>query len=307
MDIPKIIFVVGPTAVGKTEVGFLLAQKLNAEIISCDAMQVYKEISIVNNKPPARMLAQVRHHLIDLVSVTEEFDVMTFNQKANNAIKAIHTQKKILVIIGGSGLYMNVLLDGLFEGVAKDLSLRKELAAMAEERGNEVLFKRLTQLDPPAAQKIHPHDSKRIIRALEVVMLTGQPISQLQKKREGIWGKFDIKLFALNKNRPDLYHAIDRRVDAMFDQGLIEEISNLKDREWSLTAQRIIGVSEIFGFLQNKYSLEESKELMKRHTRQYAKRQLTWFRKEKRLEWIMIGANDTIEQIMQMIMKRIKN
>jgi len=305
MDQRRIIFVVGPTGVGKTEISFHLARRLNAQIISGDAMQVYKEVSIVSGKPPEAILKKIPHHLIGIVSITEEFDVMNFHQRAKAVLQRVLTQNQIPIVVGGSGLYVQVLLDGLFMGVPQDIRLRGQLEAVAEEQGNDFLFGQLTQWDPTSAQRIHPHDRKRMIRALEVFLKTRRPISVWQAKREGLWGKFDIHIFGLNKERDKLYQAIDQRVEGMVQHGAVGEIERLKDAPWSRTARKIIGVEEIFGFLKREYPLEKAKDLMKFHTHQYAKRQLTWFRREKRLHWIMIGSREASEAVASRITERL--
>ncbi len=305
MDFKRIVFLLGPTAVGKTGVSFHLARGLNAEIISCDSMQVYKEISIASGKPPEEILRKVPHHLVGVVSIQQEFDVMTFQQMALAAIKKIHAENKIPLVVGGSGLYVQVLLDGLFAGVPQDSQLRGKLDWLARKRGNEFLFAQLQAWDPHSAQKIHPHDRKRIIRALEVYLTTREPMSRWQKRRQGLWGSFDISLFALNRERPQLYQSINDRVEQMFHKGVVNEIKRFQKVPWSRTAQAIIGVREIRGFLEGKHTLQKAKELMRLHTRRYAKRQMTWFRKEKRLCWITIELQETPQQVASRIMERL--
>lgn len=299
-----IIFIVGPTGVGKTKVGFSLAQKLDGEIVSCDAMQVYKEVSIASNKPPRDMLRKIPHHLVGIVSISRTFDVAAFRKKAVAAIHRIHKKGKIPVVIGGSGLYMSVLLDGIFKGPGRSNTLRVKLEKEVREKGSVSLYKRLRQVDPLAAQKIHPNDTKRIIRALEVFMAYQTPISHLQKNRKGLWTEFDITVFAVNRERDKLYDMINRRVDEMVTGGLIEEIKSLSKKRWSQTAHGIIGVKEITGYLKGEYNLDRAKYLMKLNTRHYAKRQLTWFRRDKRIKWINTEDSDTPSKIAEKIIKK---
>ncbi len=303
----KIIFIVGPTAVGKSEIAFALAQEIKGEIISCDAMQVYKEINIASNKPPRFMLEKIRHHLISLISIEEEFDVAEFNRRAREAIKEIHVRGHIPIIVGGSGMYMQILLDGIFEGKArKNEGLREELKRKAQEKGVLFLYDVLKKKDPQAALKIHPNDLRRIMRALEVLALENKPISELQKKREGLWGKYQIHLFGLNRDREELYRQIDARVEKMFEEGLVEEIKNLSHLKWSPTADRIIGVREVQGYLKGEHDLERAKYLMKLNTRHLAKRQLTWFRKEKRIRWFALNSRESVEEIIPLMKSEIK-
>ena len=188
------------------------------------------------------------------------------------------------MIIGGSGMYMSVLLDGIFEGTVAEDDLREELTQELSAKGLAVLHERLKALDPQAAAKIHPNDPQRIIRALEVALSTGQPMSNLQQKREGLWGKMPIKIFALNRPRQELYQRVEARVEDMFAKGLVEEIKQVSALPLSTTARKIIGIPEVMGYLKGEYDLERAKYLMKLHTRHYVKRQLTWFRRDKRLD-----------------------
>ncbi len=304
-ELKKIIFIVGPTAVGKSEVAACVAKKKSAEIVSCDSMQVYKEIQIANNKASLKIRQNIPHHLIDVVSVAERFDVASFNQLASQAIQEIHDRRHWPLIVGGTGLYMQVLLDGIFEAKEIDLDLREELLQQAQDKGPEVLYNQLKLKDPRAAQKLHPHDLKRVVRALEVFLTEQQPISQLQKKRQGLWGQYDIQIFGLNCDRKKLYQKINERVERMFEEGLVDEIQSLQDLPLSQTASMIIGVKEVRGFLDGIYELEEAKELMKRNTRRLAKRQLTWFRKEKRIRWIDIDETQSPEKTAEVILKEV--
>ncbi len=297
MNFPQIIFIVGPTAVGKSEVAYFLAKRINGEIVSCDSMQVYKELRVVTSKPSASLLKAVPHHLVDCVSVGEEFDVARFNTLALEAIRAIHARGHVPIVVGGSGLYMQILLDGIFPAAPKNEDIREELKKQAERHGSEYLYKKLQKVDPQAALKIHPNDVRRIIRALEVYQTRREPISGLRKKRRGLWGNGDIRIFALTMDRDVLYKRIDRRVDEMFAHGAVAEVKSLGDFPLSLTAERLIGLREIRGFLDGSYDETHARELMKLNTRRFAKRQLTWFRKEKRLEWITVREDDTVKDI----------
>jgi len=303
---PFIVFVVGPTAVGKTDIAFHLAQTLNAEIVSCDAMQVYREVNVVNEKPPSWMRDKVPHHLIDVVSVQESFDVSVFNRLAVAAVQDIHSRGKPAVIAGGSGMYMQVLLDGLFEGEHKDPELRRRLEERAVKEGAAVLYEELKQADPLAADRIHPNDQRRVIRALEVFSLTEQPISSLQKIRKGLWGTVPIQLFALNRSRPELYQRINLRVDRMLEGGLVEEVEFLRQKELSQTAKEMLGLPEIIRYLDGECDLSEAGEQLKMNTRRFAKRQLTWFRREDRLEWVELKNEDQAKDVAGRLVKLIE-
>jgi len=301
MKEPVLIFIVGPTAVGKSEAGLCLAERLNTEIVCCDAMQVYREIAIANDKPSAKIRARLPHHLLDVVSVTENFNAARYRELAVPAIQDIQKRGKTPLVIGGSGMYMSVLLDGVFEGIAVEEELRDELTQEAKVKGLSVLHERLKTLDPQAAAKIHPNDPQRIIRALEVTLSTGQPISSLQQKREGLWGKMPIKIFALNRPREELYQRVEARVEDMFAKGLVEEIKRVSALPLSLTARKIIGIPEVMGYLKGEYDLERAKYLMKLNTRHYVKRQLTWFRRDKRLTWIDIAPGQSAMQVADIV------
>ncbi len=304
MNSKKIIFIVGPTAVGKSDVGLCLCQKMRGEIVSCDSMQVYKEVNIASNKPSRNDLSRVPHHLIDILSIGEEFDVAKYNELALASIEDIHNRDCIPVVVGGSGMYMQVLLDGIFQGGVKNESLRKDLKEQAHQYGEQFIYDKLKEEDAKAAEKIHPNDTRRVIRALEICLTEKIPISELQQQREGLWGKYDIDLFALDCEREDLYGKVNARVDKMAEEGLVEEIEKLQNARWSLTAKKIIGVQEMGSFLRKECSLDHAKEIMKLNTRRFAKRQLTWFRKEKRLQWLLVESGITSEEIVGTIINR---
>ncbi len=296
-----VIFLVGPTAVGKSSVALELAASLNAEIVSCDAMQVYREVSIASDKPSPAMRARVVHHLIDVVSVEDEFNAGRFRELAAQAIDDICLRGKEPLIVGGSGMYMMALLDGLFEGGAADVDVRDEL----EARALPELYQELGRVDPMAAAKIMPNDRQRITRALEVYKTTGVPISQRQKDREGIWGKYDIRIFGLERPREELYARVEARVDDFFAAGLVDEVKALSAKKLSSTGSRIIGIPEVMGIFRGEYDLARAKYLMKFHTRHYVKRQMTWFRRDKRVEWVMIGHDEDVKEVAQRIIKKI--
>ncbi len=296
MKYDKIIFLVGPTGVGKSAVALELAEALDAEIVSCDAMQVYREAAIANDKPSREDQKRVVHHMIDKVSVTQDFDVAQYRREAIQVIEDIHKRNKIPLIVGGSGMYVSILLDGIFEANAEDPSIRRQLQEDAKVQGVDKLYLRLKKVDPESAGRINSRDERRIIRALEVYVSNRKPISQLQKERSGLWGKYNIKIFALNRDRQELYDRVNLRVDAMFSRGLIKEVEKLNQLTLSRTAGGLIGIPEVNGFLEEKFSLEEAKELMKMNTRHYVKRQLTWFRKEKRLDWVLVNLDEPPSQ-----------
>jgi tRNA dimethylallyltransferase len=293
MPLDRIIFLVGPTASGKTRVAVELAKKINAEIISCDSMQIYKGMDIITSKPLVLLRKKIKHHFIGILPPEKEYNVSRYRQQALRKIKEVIKRGKVPLFCGGTGLYVSILVDGIFKVKAQSPALRKKLYQELEKQGKDYLYKKLKRLDRQAAQKIHPNDIKRIIRALEVFEATGKPISGLQKEREGLSKDYAVKIFCLNMDRGALYKRIDSRVDKMFRAGLLREVRRLLKKKLSKTSRYAIGINELKGFIEGKYSLEEAKRLIKRNTRHYAKRQLTWFRKDKRIQWVNIQDNAT--------------
>ncbi len=296
---PKIIFLLGPTAVGKTQASLKLARKINAEIISCDSMQLYKGMDIISSKPSHAARKRIPHHLLDIVSPQKEYSAAAYREAALKAIKKILKKKKIPLFVGGTGLYASTVVDGVFTGPGADERIRKRLYKQAKTKTPLYLYKRLERVDAEAAGKIHPNDLKRIVRALEVWITTKKPISAWQKQRHGITHDYDVSMYCLSRPRGELYGRIDKRVDQMFKQGMVKEVKRLLKKKISRTALLAIGIGEIKAYLDGKESLAEAKELIKRHTRRYAKRQLTWFRKDKRIKWVDAGENSAaLKQIL---------
>ena len=301
----KLIFLVGPTAIGKTGISFELAKLIECEIISCDSMQVYRGMDLGTSKPAKVLLDSIPHHLIDIIEPSEEFSVARFRGLAEKAIGEILSRGKTPLLVGGSGLYVKVMIDGIFEAPATDRELRERLQQEAEEFGSGALYTRLIHADPKSAAKIHANDLRRIIRALEVYEKAKAPISELRKNTTGLSCKYDIRIFGLNMEREALYRKIDERVDLMFDEGIVNEARDLFAGGLSLTASQALGYKEVFGYLRGEYGLDEAKRLVKRDTRRFAKRQLTWFRRDGRIEWIMLDENFDSEETARGIWKKL--
>ncbi|UCG35432.1 MAG: tRNA (adenosine(37)-N6)-dimethylallyltransferase MiaA [Candidatus Omnitrophota bacterium] len=301
----EVIFIVGPTATGKTETSFLLAKHIKGEIISCDSMLFYKEPRIIVSHPPDYMLEEIPHHFVSTISVKDTYNVFDYYCGAAQKIEELYKNNITVIVCGGSGLYVRALLDGIFVGAGKDEQLRKRLEEKARIGGNEALFKELQKLDPDASEKISPNDTRRIVRALEVYFSSGLPISKQQKKAEGLYKKLPIRIFGLRLSRVRLYQRINKRTEEMFAEGAVAEVKELLKYDLSLTAEKIIGIKEIRGYLDGKYDLDTAKEIMKRNTRRFAKRQITWFKKDKRIEWIDIDGFSA-EDIKNDILRRIE-
>ena len=302
-----IIFLVGPTAVGKTEAAFFVAKRIKAEIISCDSMQVYKGMDIISSQPPVSLRKKLPHHLIGYLSPGKENNVSQYRKEALKIIKDILKEGKVPLFVGGTGLYMSVLIDGIFESDARDPVLRKQLYELASVKQIRYLHERLAKVDPDSAANIHPNDTRRIIRALEVFQLTGKPISLLKKNRSGLSSEYKVRIFCLNMDREVLYERINRRVEKMFSAGLIKEVKRLQKRKLSSTASCAIGIKELKGYFDGLYDLEEVKRLMKLNTRHYAKRQLTWFKKDKRIKWIEVGGLEKPREVANKVLTRMAN
>jgi tRNA dimethylallyltransferase len=302
---PRLIFLVGPTASGKTAASIVLARKIHAQIVSCDSMQVYKGMSILTSKPSRQDRKSVMHHCLDFVPLAIEYNVSQYRSLALKKIRAIIKNCYVPLFVGGTGLYMTVLVDGIFDMKTEDPFVRQRLYRAAKRHGSAQLHKRLEKVDSAAALKIHPNDTRRLVRALEVFEVTGKPITELQKSRKGLAGEFDIKIFCLDVDRAVLYNRINERVDRMFEQGLVDEVRKLAKKKLSKTASAAIGLREVRDYLSGQCSLDEAKEQMKQSTRNYARRQLTWFRKDKRITWIGVADKDTGRDIALKIGKKL--
>ncbi len=281
-----IVFIVGPTAAGKTRLSIKLAKRLKGEIISADSMQVYKGMNITSQAATGRKQLGVRHHLVGVLDPSKEYNVSIFKERAEGIISSILKRAKVPIIVGGSGLYVKALIDGLFPSPASDMAFRLRMAKFAEKHGSPKLHKKLAKIDPDSAGSIHPNDARRIIRALELYNSTGNTMTELKLRTKGLGDRFRIKMFGLNMSREKIYEAINIRAEQMFKEGLVGEIKRLSEKKLSKTARMALGYKEVFGFINGEYGLDESKEMLKMNTRRFAKRQLAWFRAwGKRVKW----------------------
>jgi tRNA dimethylallyltransferase len=281
--------IVGPTATGKTAVGIELAKLINAEIISADSMAVYKGMDIGTAKPTAAEQKQARFHLIDVVCPDQDFSVAEFQRLSLECIGDIYKRECLPVVVGGTGLYVKSLTDGLNIPIAPpDKEFRKQLLETAERDGRRALMNQLAEVDPETAARLHENDLKRIIRALEVYRQTGTPISAFHKAGRAAELPYKIRMFGLTISRPHLYERINRRVDEQIEEGLVEEVKHLLDCGYSpnLPSMRGLGYKQIAGYLEGQYNLETAVDLLKRDTSRFAKRQFTWFKAEPRILWV---------------------
>lgn len=282
----------GPTAVGKTAASIGLAKAVAGEIISADSMQVYRGMDIGSAKISRKEMDGVRHYLVDVLEPEEEFNVVKFQRLARQAAEEIYSRNKIPIVVGGTGFYIQALLYDIdFTENDGDISLRQELEKTAEEKGPEYLHQLLQEVDPQAARDLHPNNIKRVIRALEFYRQTGQKISEHNRKERAKESPYRYAYFVLTDDRARLYDRIDRRVDAMMEAGLLEEVRSLRDRgvKRTCTSMQGLGYKELYACLEGECSLDEAVRIIKRDTRHFAKRQLTWFRRERDVIWLDKG------------------
>lgn len=281
----KVLVLAGPTAVGKTELSIKLAKELNGEIVSTDSMQIYKHMDIGSAKVTEEEMDGVPHHMIDVVEPNKEFSVAEFKQMAEKYIEGIISRGKLPILTGGTGLYINALTCNMtFTESEKDEKYRQELEALANEYGNDYVHELLKEHDPISYRDIHANNRKRVIRALEVYKTTGKPFSSYNLGTDMYNGKYNVCYIVLTMDRAKLYGRIDRRVDIMMEKGLIDECINLKRLGNNSTMQSMqgIGYKEVFNYLDGNMSLENTIDIIKQGSRNYAKRQLSWFRRDPR-------------------------
>lgn len=282
---PPLVILSGPTAAGKSRLALHLAEKMNGEIISADSRQIYRGLDIGTAKPSQDELNKVPHHLLDILDPDKVFSAYDYQEIASKTIHEILSRGKLPLLVGGTGLYIRAVLDGFDFPSEATPELKEELEQRAAEMGTYALHQDLQKVDPVAASRIHPHDLFRIMRALEVYHATGKPISsQREKKKEP---NYNFVYFCLTDDRQKLYDRINARVLAMMDQGLLEETRRIVEKYgYSLPVLKTIGYKELIDYLRGEYSLERAVELIQQHTRNYAKRQLIWFRRDPRIIWL---------------------
>ncbi len=299
----KVIVICGPTASGKTGLSIELAKKINGEVISCDSMQIYKDMTIGTAKPTIEEMQGITHHLIDFVPPDTRYSVADFQKDAKAAIEKVLNKNKVPIVVGGTGLYADALIYNIkYPEIEIDMDYRKQLEKLIEEKGLEVAYKMAKEIDKEAAEKISCNDKKRIMRILEIYHQTGKTKTQLEIESRKEEPPYEYLVYAIDMDRDRLYDRINKRVDIMIEQGLIEEVRQLLQKYKHFpTAMQGLGYKEVVDYLQGKTSKEEMIEILKMETRRYAKRQLTWFRKNKEIRWIdgQASKEENVQRILE--------
>jgi len=298
----KALAIVGQTASGKTDIAVLVAGTLNGEIISADARQIYKHIQIATAVPSNEDLLSVKHYFIEELEPEEEFNAGEYGKAGREIISDIFLRGKIPIVVGGSGLYLKSLIEGFFEGKTEDKEVREKLEKRMIDEGKESLYSELIKVDPESASKMDATKFRRVIRALEVYYVTGKKMSDIQKRKINVG--FNTIQVGLNLPREYLYERINNRVDKMIENGLIDEIKILKDKGYHYTKQyslNTVGIKEVFKYLEGEYTFDKMAEQIKQNSRRYAKRQMTWFRKNKNIIWVDISKDSSISKISEEI------
>ena len=303
MEKEKVIVICGPTASGKTAMSIELAKKINGEIVSCDSMQIYKEMDIGTAKPTREEMQGIKHYMIDIISPDQRYSVADYKRDAKIAIREILKKGKTPIVVGGTGLYVDSLIYEIeYQDIKFDEEYRKELEKQAREKGLNTLYEEAKKIDPEAILKISPNDQKRILRILEIYHATGMTKTEQEKKSREKEPEFDYKVYALNMPREKLYERINLRVDLMIKQGLIKEVEEIYHKYSEFpTAMQGLGYKEVVEYLKGNLTKEEMIEKIKQETRRYAKRQMTWFRKNKQTIWLDI--ENTLQNNLQIILE----
>jgi tRNA dimethylallyltransferase len=293
----RILLLIGPTGVGKSEVAFALAKMIAAEIVSADSRLVYRMMDIGTAKPSPEMRKAVPHHMIDLVDPDSDYTCKRFEIQSRQVIRDIVGRGRSAVVVGGSGLYLRALVNGIFEGPGRDSKVRKRLEGQARIKGKAFLWQELMKVDPVKARQIDPENMIRTVRALEVFEITGKPMSELEKGAKPL--TMPVVKFGLLRDRIELYSNIERRVDRMMEMGFLREVEHLVDRGYgdSCVLRNCLGYRELLVYLEGSVSLDKAVEMVKKSTRNFAKRQITWFRKEKDVRWMDVTGRYDYDEI----------
>ena len=301
----NVLVIVGPTAVGKTEISIKTAEIIKGEVVSADSRQLYRYMDIGTAKPSTEELNRVPHHFIGYCNPDQYFSAGEYAREARACIQDIQNRGKYALVTGGAGFYIQALVDGLFAPAHSDRQIKEKWQQKIQKQGRKQVFESLKHIDPETAAKLHPNDTQRIVRALEVYELTGTPISAYRNQTADP-AEFKAIFIGLHRKRENLYARIEKRIDCMLEQGLVDEVSRLKEMGYTsdMNALCTVGYKEVFDYLENKFSYEQMVEKIKINSRRYAKRQMTWFRKDKRIEWIELDEIPIADAI-QMILNRL--
>jgi len=304
-----LVLLVGPTAVGKSEIGLRLAHALDTDVLTADSRQVYRGMDIATDKPTPEQRQGVPHRLIDLVDPDEPFNAGQYRRLALQEIQRLYGAGRLPLIVGGTGLYVRTLIHGLCDAPRADQAYRESLLQEARAQGGYFLHTELTRVDPESAARLHPHDEVKIVRALEVHHLSGQRLSDMQRQHRFAEQEFSVLLIGLNRSRAQLYRRIDDRVESMFARGVVEETERLLADGYGreLGAMKGLGYQQVAGYLAGEYDRAEALRLLKRDTRHFAKRQLTWFRKEPGLRWCELTEQDRSEDVAGRLLEMIRS
>jgi tRNA dimethylallyltransferase len=298
-----ITILTGPTACDKTEIGFNVAQKMKGEIISADSMLFYRGMDIGTAKPPPGMRELVPHHFIDIIDPWESYSVGRYVDAVETLIDDAGSKQRKFLIVGGSPLYIKGLVDGIFNGPEADWNIRRELEELAEKRGNQHVHGILQRIDPVKAGELHPNNLRRIIRAIEVYRITGEPVSVLQEQHKLARKSYQFKIMCIAREREDIYRRINERVETMFDKGLVDEVKSLLESPEGLSkqARQALGYKEVIQCLDGGLTLDDTKDMVKLHTRRFAKRQMTWFRGFPDVQWLEAGEREGPESVAEKV------
>ncbi|HET7909472.1 MAG TPA: tRNA (adenosine(37)-N6)-dimethylallyltransferase MiaA [Nitrospira sp.] len=302
-----LVVMLGPTAVGKSRVAIEVAKRLETDILTADSRQVYRGMDVGTDKPPLAERQGIVHHLVDVVDPDESFNAGRFRQHATQLIEALHQRRRLPLVVGGTGLYVRILLQGLCEAPPSDPRLRATLDKEAREQGQDRLFARLVAADPLTAAKLHPRDASKIIRALEVYLLSGVPISSFQAGHGFAERPFSALIIGLNRERQQLYQRVEERIDWQLANGLVDETRALLAQGYPRNAAALTGLGyrHVAAYLAGEYDRQEMVRSFKRDTRRFAKRQMTWFRRQEGTIWLMIGEHESVERTAARVMQHI--
>ena len=304
-----LIVLVGPTAVGKSEIGLRLARSLETDLLTADSRQVYRGMDIATDKPSMEQRQGVPQRLLDLVDPDERFNAGQYRELAVQEIERLYHERRVPLVVGGTGLYVRTLIHGLCDAPRADEAFRASLLRQVETRGRYFLHQELMRIDPESAARLHPHDEVKIVRALEVHHLSGRRLSDVQQRHGFAEQPFSVLMIGLNRDRAQLYSRIDARVESMFARGVVEETASLLARGYRRDsgAMKGLGYQQVGGYLSGEYDRAEALRLLQRDTRHFAKRQLTWFRKEPGLQWWTLSEQDSPEDVAGRLLERAQS